>query len=50
MLFRSSGLVAGFFLTLLVYTPPRRVAPVVVDSVTGNHYETEYQAPESPRK
>jgi membrane associated rhomboid family serine protease len=45
-----SGLVAGFFLTLLLYTPPRRVAPVVVDTVTGSQYETEYQAPESPHK
>lgn len=39
------GLTVGFLLTLLVYFPPRRVAPVVVDSVTGNTYETEYQTP-----
>jgi membrane associated rhomboid family serine protease len=45
-----SGLVVGFLLTLAIYSPPRRVAPVVVDSVTGNHYETEYQTPEPPRK
>lgn len=41
-----SGLVAGFLLTLLIYAPPRRVAPVVTDSVTGTTYETEYQSPE----
>jgi membrane associated rhomboid family serine protease len=41
-----SGLIAGFVLTLLIYTPPRRVAPVVTDAVTGHSYETEYQSPE----
>jgi membrane associated rhomboid family serine protease len=44
-----AGLVAGFLLTLLIYAPPRRVAPVVVDANTGNRYETEYQTPEPPR-
>jgi membrane associated rhomboid family serine protease len=44
-----SGLAAGFLLTLLIYTPPRRVAPVVVDANTGDRYETEYQTPESSR-
>ncbi len=44
-----AGLVAGFLLTLLIYTPPRRVAPVVVDAHSGNRYETEYQTPEPPR-
>jgi len=43
------GLLSGFVLTLLVFSPPRRVAPVVTDSVTGDHYETEYQTPEPPR-
>ena len=41
-----SGLIVGFLLTLAIYTPPRRVAPVVVDATTGRHYETEYQTPE----
>jgi rhomboid protease GluP len=40
-----SGLISGFILTLLVYYPPRRVAPVVRDISTGEGYETEYQAP-----
>lgn len=40
-----SGLVTGFVVTLLIYYPPRRVAPTVVDAATGNEYETEYQAP-----
>ncbi len=44
-----SGLAAGFLLTLLIYAPPRRVAPVVVDANTGDHYETEYQTPEQRR-
>ncbi|HTZ53730.1 MAG TPA: rhomboid family intramembrane serine protease [Candidatus Acidoferrum sp.] len=43
-----SGLVAGFLLTLAIYTPPKRVAPVVVDANTGDRYETEYQTPEPP--
>ena len=44
------GLLAGFVLTLLIYAPPRRVAPVVVDARTGTHYETEYQTPEPPHQ
>jgi membrane associated rhomboid family serine protease len=40
------GLVVGFLLTLAIYTPPRRVAPVVVDANTGHQYDTEYQTPE----
>jgi membrane associated rhomboid family serine protease len=39
------GLIAGFIVTLLIYFPPRRVAPAVVDAATGDAYETEYQAP-----
>lgn len=42
------GLVVGFLLTLLIYAPPRRVAPVVVDAKTGDRYDTEYQTPEPP--
>jgi membrane associated rhomboid family serine protease len=45
-----SGLIVGFLLTLAIYTPPRRVAPVVVDATTGRHYETEYQTPEPPHQ
>ncbi len=41
-----SGLITGFIVTLLIYFPPRRVAPTVVDASTGNEYETEYQAPQ----
>jgi membrane associated rhomboid family serine protease len=40
-----TGLVAGFALTYLIYIPPRRVAPVVVDATTGNELETEYESP-----
>ncbi|HTC29498.1 MAG TPA: rhomboid family intramembrane serine protease [Candidatus Acidoferrum sp.] len=43
-----SGLIVGFLFTLLIYTPPRRVAPVVVDAHTGTHYETEYQTHHQP--
>jgi len=43
-----AGLIVGFFLTLLIFTPPRRVAPVVTDARTGDQYETEYQTPEPP--
>ena len=45
-----AGLVVGFLLTLLIYTPPRRVAPVVIDANTGAHYETEYQTPQPPQQ
>ena len=41
-----SGLVTGFIVTLLIYYPPRRVAPAVMDATTGDSYETEYQAPQ----
>lgn len=41
-----SGLVTGFVVTLLIYYPPRRVAPSVVDATTGDEYETEYQTPQ----
>lgn len=40
-----SGLIAGFILTLLIYSPPRRVTSVVHDHSTGQDYEAEYQAP-----
>jgi membrane associated rhomboid family serine protease len=40
-----SGLVVGFLFTLLIFYPPRRVAPVVTDAATGTAYETEYQTP-----
>ncbi len=43
-----AGLAAGFLLTLAIYYPPRRVAPVVVDARTGAELETEYQAPNPP--
>jgi membrane associated rhomboid family serine protease len=45
-----SGLVIGFLFTLLIYYPPRRVAPVVTNAVTGDHYETEYQTPNPPER
>lgn len=41
-----SGLAAGFLLTLLIYAPPRRVQPVVVDAKTGSELETEYEPPQ----
>ncbi|HEV7180054.1 MAG TPA: rhomboid family intramembrane serine protease [Candidatus Baltobacteraceae bacterium] len=40
-----AGLIAGFIITLLIYFPPKRVQPVVMDASSGNAYETEYQAP-----
>jgi membrane associated rhomboid family serine protease len=40
-----AGLLAGFALTYVIYYPPRRVVPVVVDARTGNELETEYQSP-----
>jgi membrane associated rhomboid family serine protease len=43
------GLLAGFILTFLIYFPPRRVAPVVLDSATGQGLDTEYQAPATGR-
>lgn len=39
------GLFAGFLLTLLIYVPPRRVHPVVVDARTGTALESEYESP-----
>ena len=42
-----SGLVGGFLLTLVIYFPPRRVAPVVLDAATGEGYEAEYETPNS---
>lgn len=39
------GLFAGFVATLLLYVPPVRFAPVVVDANTGSALETEYQGP-----
>ena len=40
-----AGLLGGFILTLAIYSPPRRVAPVVTDAHTGAELETEYQTP-----
>jgi membrane associated rhomboid family serine protease len=40
-----AGLLAGFAVTFVIYYPPRRVAPVVVDARTGREMETEYEAP-----
>lgn len=39
------GLLGGFVLTTLIYSPPRRVQPVVTDATTGAELETEYQTP-----
>jgi membrane associated rhomboid family serine protease len=38
-----AGLLAGFVLTYVIYAPPRRVAPVVVDSTSGRELETQYE-------
>ncbi len=43
-----AGLLAGFVLTYAIYFPPRRVAPLVVESTTGRPLETEYQSPNDP--
>jgi membrane associated rhomboid family serine protease len=40
-----AGLLAGFIVTLAIFSPPRRVQPEVVDATTGDVYDTEYQAP-----
>lgn len=45
-----AGLAAGFLLTFAIYAPPRRVAPVVVDSGTGHALETEYESPNDPHR
>ena len=42
-----AGLLAGFVITYVTYTPPRRVAPVVVDAGTGRELETEYESPDA---
>jgi membrane associated rhomboid family serine protease len=43
-----AGLIAGFVLTYVIYAPPRRIAPVVVDARTGRELETEYESPADP--
>ncbi|MBV8491732.1 MAG: rhomboid family intramembrane serine protease [Candidatus Eremiobacteraeota bacterium] len=43
-----AGLLGGFAVTFLLYSPPRRVQPVVVDANTGAALESEYQTPNSP--
>jgi membrane associated rhomboid family serine protease len=45
-----AGLLAGFALTYVLYAPPRRVAPLVVDATTGRELETEYESPADPRQ
>jgi membrane associated rhomboid family serine protease len=45
-----AGLLAGFVLTYVIYAPPRRVAPVVVDAATGRALETEYESPADPHQ
>jgi membrane associated rhomboid family serine protease len=45
-----AGLIGGFVLTYAIYFPPRRVAPVVVDSNTGREQEAEYQTPVDPQR
>jgi membrane associated rhomboid family serine protease len=44
-----SGLVAGFLLTLVIFAPPRRVHPVVVDARSGTPLESEYESPPESR-
>jgi membrane associated rhomboid family serine protease len=41
-----AGLIAGFLVTLVIFYPPRRVAPVVVNATAGEPIEGEYQAPD----
>jgi membrane associated rhomboid family serine protease len=41
-----SGLLAGFIITLLIYSPRRPLQPVVVDASTGAELESEYQTPQ----
>jgi membrane associated rhomboid family serine protease len=43
-----AGLLAGFALTYVLYFPPRRVAPLVVDAQSGRELETEYETPGDP--
>lgn len=45
-----AGLIAGFVLTFALYFPPRRVAPVVVDTGSGRQFETEYESPADPHR
>lgn len=45
-----AGLLAGFAVTFAIYSPPRRVAPVVVDARTGREMETEYESPFDPEQ
>ena len=45
-----AGLLAGFVVTFVIYYPPRRVAPVVVDAHTGREMETEYEPPFDPEQ
>jgi membrane associated rhomboid family serine protease len=45
-----AGLLAGFALTYVLYFPPRRVAPVVVDAATGRELETPYESPIDPQR
>jgi membrane associated rhomboid family serine protease len=40
-----AGLLAGFIFTFAIYYPPRRVAPVVVESSTGRTLESQYESP-----
>jgi membrane associated rhomboid family serine protease len=44
-----AGLFAGFVLTYVLYFPPRRVAPLVVDAQSGRELETEYETPGDPQ-
>lgn len=45
-----AGLLAGFALTYVIYYPPRRVAPVVIDASTGRAMQTEYESPIDPHQ
>jgi membrane associated rhomboid family serine protease len=45
-----AGLLAGFALTYAIYSPPRRLAPVVVDANTGRELETSYESPGDPQR
>ncbi len=44
-----AGLLAGFAVTYVIYSRPRRVTPAVVDA-TGRELETEYQSPFDPHR
>jgi membrane associated rhomboid family serine protease len=45
-----SGLLAGFVITYLIYSPPRRIQPVVVDAATGHELQTEYESPQETHR